>query len=215
MKLFSSWSGGKDCMLALYRVQKSGEHEVKVLLNMCDSDSDFSRSHGIHSSMIVRQAEALVIELLQPKTDRSSYEQNFKAAILKLKEQGITGGVFGDIYLWEHRRWIERVCAECGVETIFPLWDNPVQELAVEIILSGFRTIVVSVNAKQLTENFIGRIYDQDFVDELSKIEGVDVCAELGEFHSFVFDGPNFKHPVVFQKGDVSFRDNHWFLEIK
>lgn len=214
MNLFSSWSGGKDCMLALYRVQKSGEQEVKVLLNMCDVDSDFSRSHGIHSSMIVRQAEALGIELLQPKTDRASYEQNFKAAILKLKEQGIIGGVFGDIYLWEHRRWIERVCNECGVEAIFPLWDNPVTELAEEIIDSGFKTIVVSVNAKLLADNFIGRIYDQEFVDELSKIEGLDICAEQGEFHSFVFDGPNFKHPVAFQKREVSFRDNHWFLEI-
>ena len=67
MKLFSSWSGGKDCMLALHRIQKSGEHEVKVLLNMCDSDSDFSRSHGIHSSMIVRQAEALEIEPNNPR----------------------------------------------------------------------------------------------------------------------------------------------------
>ncbi len=86
--------------------------------------------------------------------------------------------------------------------------------MAVEIILSGFRTIVVSVNAKQLTQNFIGRIYDQDFVDELNEIEGVDVCAELGEFHTYVFDGPNFSHPVAFQKGAVSFRNNHWFLEI-
>jgi len=214
MLLFSSWSGGKDCMLALYRIQKSGDHQVKTLLNMCDADSDISRSHGIRQNLVVRQAKALGIELLQPKTDRAGYEQNFKAAILKLKGQGITGGVFGDIYLWEHRRWIERVCADCGVEALFPLWDKPVQDLAVEIILSGFRTIVVSVNAKQLTENFIGRIYDQDFVDELSKIEGVDVCAELGEFHSFVFDGPNFKHPVAFQKGAVNFWDNHWFLEI-
>ncbi len=214
MLLFSSWSGGKDCMLALYRIQKSGTHEVKVLLNMCDADANVSRSHGIRPESITRQADALEIELLQPKTDRIGYEQNFKAAILNLKEQGITGGVFGDIYLWEHRQWIERVCNDCGVEAIFPLWDNPVQDLAVEIILSGFKTIVVSVNAKQLTENFIGRIYDQEFVDELMKIEGVDVCAELGEFHSFVFDGPNFKHPVVFQKGAVTFRDNHWFLEI-
>lgn len=215
MQLFSSWSGGKDCMLALYRIQKSGEHEVKVLLNMCDSDSDFSRSHGIHSGMIVRQAEALEIELLQPKTDRAGYEQNFKAAILKLKEQGITGGVFGDIYLWEHRHWIERVCKDCSVEAIFPLWDNPVNEIATEIISSGFKTIVVSVNAKLLTEHFIGRIYDQAFVNELSEINDVDLCAELGEFHSFVFDGPNFRHQVSFQKGAVNFRDNHWFLEIR
>ncbi|OFX59962.1 MAG: hypothetical protein A2066_21005 [Bacteroidetes bacterium GWB2_41_8] len=214
MQLFSSWSGGKDCMLALYRMQKTGTHQVKFLLNMCDAYSDFSRSHGIHQDLLVRQAEALGIELLQPKTDRVNYEQNFKTAILKLKEHGITGGVFGDIYLWEHRHWIERVCSECGVEAIFPLWDNPVSEIAAEIILSGFKTIVVSVNAKQLTKHFIGQIYDQEFVDELSKIEGVDVCAELGEFHTFVYGGPNFQHPVQFEKGSVSFRNNHWFQEI-
>jgi len=214
MNVFSSWSGGKDCMLALYRIQKTGTHQVKVLLNMCDADSDVSRSHGIHQDLIVRQASAMGIELLQPKTDRAGYEQNFKAAILQLKEQGISGGVFGDIYLWEHRHWIERVCTECGVEAIFPLWDNPVQELAIEIVLSGFKTLTVSVNAKQLTEDFLGRLYDAEFVDELSAIKGVDVCAELGEFHTFVYDGPNFKHPVSFEKGAVSFRDNHWFLEI-
>jgi uncharacterized protein (TIGR00290 family) len=201
-------------MLALYRIQESGTHQVKVLLNMCDADSDISRSHGIRQELLVRQAEALGIELLQPKTDRAGYEQNFKAAILKLKEQGIAGGVFGDIYLWEHRYWIERVCSECGVEAIFPLWDNPVQELAAEIISVGFKTITVSVNANQLTADFLGRIYDQAFVDELSQIKGIDVCAELGEFHTFVFDGPNFQHPVSFQKGAVHFRDNHWFLEI-
>ena len=214
MQLFSSWSGGKDCMLALYRIQKSGTDQVKVLLNMCDSDMDFSRSHGIGQKLVIRQADALGIELLQPKTDRAGYEQNFKAAILKLKEQGITGGVFGDIYLLEHRQWIERVCSECGIEAIFPLWDNSVNELAAEIISEGFKTLAVSVNAKQLTEDFLGRVYDLAFVEELSKIEGVDVCAELGEFHTFVYDGPNFSRPVSFQKGAVSFRDNHWFLEI-
>ena len=214
INLFSSWSGGKDCMLALYRIQKSGTNQVKVLLNMCDADTDVSRSHGIRQDLAVRQAEAIGIELLQPKTDRAGYEQNFKAAILKLKEQGITGGVFGDIYLWEHRHWIERVCAECGIEAIFPLWDNPVEELAAEFIQEGFKTLTVSVNAKQLTEDFLGREYDSIFVAELSKLEGIDVCAELGEFHTFVYDGPNFRHPVSFQKGAVRFRDNHWFLGI-
>jgi diphthine-ammonia ligase len=201
-------------MLALYRIQKSEGQEIKTLLNMCDAFTDVSRSHGIRQDLVVRQAEALGIELIQPKTDRAGYEQNFKAAILKLKEQGITGGVFGDIYLWEHRHWIERVCSECDIQAIFPLWDNPVDELAAEIIREGFKTLTVSVSAKQLTKEFLGREYDSAFVAELSKLDGIDVCAELGEFHTFVFDGPNFGHPVSFQKGVVSFRDNHWFLEI-
>jgi len=214
MKVFSSWSGGKDCMLALYRLQKRDQQPISYLVNMCDAETDISRSHGIKQELIVRQAEAMGISLLQPKTNRADYEQNFKATILKLKEEGISGGVFGDIYLWEHRHWIERVCAECGIEAIFPLWDNPVNELAAEIIGEGFKTLTVSVNAKNLTEDFLGKEYDSAFVEELSQIEGIDICAELGEFHTFVYDGPNFRHPVHFQKGGVSFRDNHWFLEI-
>ena len=133
---------------------------------------------------------------------------------MQLKKENITGGVFGDIYLWEHRHWIERVCTECGVEAIFPLWDNPVIELADEIIREGFKTLTVSVNAKNLTEDFLGREYDSAFVAELAKLDGIDVCAELGEFHTFVYDGPNFRYPVRFEKGSVSFRHNHWFLKI-
>lgn len=214
MRVFSSWSGGKDCMLAIYRLQKSGSHQISYLVNMCDAETDYSRSHGIKQELIVRQAEAMEIPLIQQKTDRPDYEQNFKSVILKLKEEGVTGGVFGDIYLWEHRHWIERVCSECGIEAIFLLWDNPVSELAAEIISEGFKTLTVSVNSKQLTEDFLGRVYDSAFVEGLSKIEGIDICAENGEFHTFVYDGPNFSHPVSFEKGSVSFRDNHWFLEI-
>jgi diphthine-ammonia ligase len=214
MQLFSSWSGGKDCMLALYRIQKSGTHQVKVLLNMCDADTDFSRSHGIKKGMIARQAGALGMPLIQKKTDLQNYELNFKSVILELKEQGITGGVFGDIYLQEHRDWIERVCAETGITAIFPLWDIPTADLAAEFIQEGFKTLTVSVSEKHLTEDFLGREYDSALVDELSKLDRIDVCAENGEFHTFVYDGPNFHYPVLFEKGPVSFRDNHWFLKI-
>ena len=214
MKVFSSWSGGKDCMLALYRMQQSGEHQISYLVNMCDAETDVSRSHGIKQALIVRQAKAMNIALIQQKTGREDYEQNFKSVILRLKEEGVAGGVFGDIYLWEHRNWIERVCNECGVEAIFPLWDNPVKELAAEIIHKGFKTLTVSVNAKNLTEDFLGRDYDSAFVAELAEKDGIDVCAELGEFHTFVYNGPNFQYQVPFEKGAVSFRNNHWFLEI-
>jgi len=201
-------------MLALYRVQKSGEHKVLYLVNMCDATTDYSRSHGIKQELIVRQAEAMDISLIQQKTDRDDYELNFKSVILKLKEKGITGGIFGDIYLREHRDWINRVCTESGITAIFPIWDNPTVELATEFIQEGFKTLTVSVNSKNLTEDFLGREYDQALVEELSKLEGIDICAENGEFHTFVYDGPNFRYPVQFQKGAVSFRDNHWFLEI-
>lgn len=34
----------------------------------------------------------------------------------------------------------------------------------------------------------------------------VDPCGENGEFHTFVFDGPIFKKPITFDKGEIVYR---------
>ena len=36
--------------------------------------------------------------------------------------------------------------------------------------------------------------------------EKVDPCGEYGEFHTFVYDGPIFKKPVKFKKGEIVYR---------
>jgi uncharacterized protein (TIGR00290 family) len=215
MKAFSAWSGGKDCMLALYRTQQQKEHTVTHLVNMCDEESGFSRSHGLKKAVIARQAELLGIKLLQPKTSRSDYEKNFKKVMAGLKEEGVEAGIFGDIYLNEHRDWIERVCRESGIIPVFPLWKVPTIDLAREMIREGFKILTVSVSADHLDQSWLNREFNAEFVNEYSKLEGhKDICAENGEFHSFVYDGPNFKHPVPFTRGKTYFSDNHWFLEI-
>ena len=56
--------------------------------------------------LIARQAEAMGLRLIQQETGSRDYEQNFKAAIAGLKKEGLEAGVFGDIYLMEHRTWI-------------------------------------------------------------------------------------------------------------
>ncbi len=63
MKAFASWSGGKDCMLTLYRFLKNSENEVAYLVNMCDSDGEHSRSHGIKKYFITEQATRLNIPI--------------------------------------------------------------------------------------------------------------------------------------------------------
>jgi diphthamide synthase (EF-2-diphthine--ammonia ligase) len=35
----------------------------------------------------------------------------------------------------------------------------------------------------------------------------VDACGENGEFHSFVYDGPIFKYPVSFVKGEIVYKE--------
>jgi len=42
----------------------------------------------------------------------------------------------------------------------------------------------------------------------------VDLCGENGEFHTFVFDGPNFSEPVKFSVGETVSRDGFWFCDL-
>ena len=209
MKVFASWSGGKDCTLATYKAVSQG-HEVSYLLNFISEDGERSSSHGVKSSVLDLQAKAIGIPILQVKTSWESYEENFKKAIKKLKERGIEGGVFGDIYLAEHREWIERVCSEMGIQAILPLWGSDTANLMAEFIGLGFTSILV---ATKLDETFLGKTLNEDLVNQLTEL-GSDPCGEGGEYHSFVNAGPLFHKKLKITEGEKEQRDDTWFMDI-
>lgn len=215
MKAFISWSGGKDCMYALHCFLKNDANQAAYLLNMCDAVERKSRSHGLNSELLAAQAHALNIGLVQEPIANNNYEQSFKKAIADLKVQGVTAGVFGDIYLESHRQWIERVCAEMEICPIFPLWGMNTEKLITDFVADGFATLVVSVRKEKLPKEFLGRVIDNLFLSDLRSIGDVDLCGENGEYHTFVFDGPIFDHRVSFKKDKITEDDKHWFLELK
>lgn len=215
MKAFVSWSGGKDCMLALYRFLNIPENDVCCLVNMCDEASGQSSSHGLPASLLQHQANCLNIPLKQTKTTRSDYERRFKDVLKQLREEGVTAGVFGDIYLMEHRTWIERVCNESEMEPLFPLWGDSTTSLFQEFIDNGFQALTVSVCSDMLPISFLDRNLDTDFLTDILALEHADPCAENGEYHSFVYDGPLFDIPVSFVKEGVCLQDRHYYLKIR
>ncbi len=212
MKVFVSWSGGKDAMLALHRAATSGKYDVKFLVNMCDDASGLSRSHGLPSQLIAQQANALDIPLVQPKTSHTNYETVLKTTIANLKNHGVEGGVFGDIYLEPHREWIERVCAESGIAPVFPLWGEPTLLLIEELLALNYQAITVAINHTMIDKSWLGRTIDRPFVDELSALPGIDVCAENGEYHTFVANGPLFSKAVkIIPAGIITDEDHTYF----
>ena len=214
MKVFVSWSGGKDCMLAMYNFMKNPENRVVSLVNMCDENCMMSRSHGIKSDLIKRQALCMGIPIIQEPIGKNGYEESFKKAVNSLKAQGINAGVFGDIYLIEHRVWIERVCCDLGIDAVFPLWSRNTTELIKEFVDFGFKTKVVSVREGFLSEEWLGVDIDNNFISKILAMPNIDPCAENGEYHSFVYDGPIFKTPVPINLGKRYKHDNHYFLEL-
>jgi len=209
VKVFSSWSGGKECALATYKAISQG-HKVLYLLNFISEDGERSRSHGIKSSVLALQAEAIGIPLIQVKTSWKNYEENFKKIARELKDKGVAGGVFGDMDLEEHREWVERVCSEVGIKAFLPLWGIKAEELIEEFLKLKFKAIVV---ATRLNENFLGKVLDKALVRQISKL-GSHPCGENGEYHTFVTDGPIFRKALKVTGGERKKRDNIWLWEI-
>jgi uncharacterized protein (TIGR00290 family) len=209
VKVFSSWSGGKECALATYKAISQG-HEVLYLLNFISEDGERSRSHGTKASVLALQAEAIGIPLIQVQTSWEDYEENFKKAVRELQDKGIEGGVFGDMDLEEHREWVERVCSEMGIKAILPLWGIKAEDLIEEFLKLKFKAIVI---ATRLEENFLGKLLDKALVKQISKL-GSHPCGENGEYHTFVTDGPIFRKALKVTRGERKRRDNVWFWEI-
>jgi uncharacterized protein (TIGR00290 family) len=190
-----SFSGGKDSCLALWRAQQLG-FDVRSLLVMFEENGERSRSHALPATLLEKQAAALQLDLTMRRASWSDYERVFIDALRGLKARGFGTAIFGDIDLQPHRDWEEKVCGAVGIEPVLPLWLEDRRALADEVIASGFRAVVVCVDSRYLGDEFCGREYDASFLADLPP--NVDACGENGEFHTFVYDGPNFKKPVEF-----------------
>jgi len=212
MKVFASWSGGKDSCLALYKALKCGL-DVKMLLNTITEDGMYSRSHGIRAEVLKKQAEAIGIEILQIRTSWENYEENFLQTLSRLRELGFSYGIFGDIDLEEHRQWIEKVCEKAKIKPLLPLWKMGREEVVREFINSGFRAVVCSVKDGILGREWLGKEIDANFIEEMKRVS-VDVCGENGEFHTFVYDGPIFRKRLKLNFGEMRSRNRYSFLEI-
>ena len=218
MKVIASWSGGKDSCLACFRALAQG-YEVSYLVNFISREFRRVSFHGTRDHLISRQAEAIGIPLMQYTVppDMSLYEQTFKKAVSALKRRGVEGMVFGDIYLQEHRDWIERVCGELAITPLQPLWGTPPERVLLEFIEEGFEAVIISAKADIFDEKWLGRRVDRSLLSDLKKLEKrkeLDVCGEQGEYHTLVVDGPLFRKRVQARYGIRVQRNGYWFLDV-
>lgn len=208
-----SWSGGKDSALAYYRAVLEG-HVPLALFTMFEEDGSKSRSHGLPIEVMEAQAERMGLPLVIGKASWSGYEKEFIKQLKEFKAQGIDMGVYGDIDLEDHLKWVEKVSAEADMSVGHPLWQEPRRKIVKELVGEGFRAVITVVDTKRLDERFLGRDFTYDLIDEL-EAEGVDVCGEEGEFHTVIVDGPIFVEPVPVIFGEKIKAGNYGILEVK
>ncbi|ABS61219.1 diphthine--ammonia ligase [Fervidobacterium nodosum] len=195
--VFSSWSGGKDSALALYRALKDFKEveKVDILFTMFDENCERTRAHGLPKALIQAQAESIGAKSVIRCASWESYESEFLKFLEEYAKGGI--GIFGDIDLQEHRDWVERVCGTYNVKALEPLWLEKREKLLEEFLNLGFKAIIVAV--KNGFEDLLGLdLHSRETIKLIEKL-GWDLSGENGEYHTFVYDGPIFKEPINFK----------------
>ena len=92
------------------------------------------------------------------------------------------------------------------------------EEYLSELIQNKFEAILTGVFACPLNESWLGKEINQEFINELKKINKkyeINLVGEGGEFETFVLNCPLFKKPLtIIDKKISSTGENSWKMEI-
>lgn len=211
-KALFCWSGGKDSAMALHHVLEEGKYEVVALLTTLNYNFKRISMHGVREELLEKQVQAIGLPLLKVYVKEGTnreYEQAMETLLLEQKARGVTKVIFGDIFLEDLRDYREKNLEKVGLKAVFPLWKKNTGDLIAYFLSRQFKTITCCVNDAYLGEDMVGVEITKTFIEHLPS--NVDPCGENGEFHTFCYDGPIFKAPVKFTRGEKIYKP----LEIK
>jgi uncharacterized protein (TIGR00290 family) len=190
-----SSSGGKDSTLALYRAQQL-RLPVTHMLSVYGMEHQRVRFHGYRPDVLAAQAEALGLEPIIEPTGADTFEADLARALVRARELGVKGVLFGNLWLEEVRDWYRPRVEAAGLEYRDMLWGVEPMEVVREFVDAGFRAVVTCVWTKRLDRGYLGRELDRALMRELAQKADVDPAGEQGEYHTLVYDGPNFRHAL-------------------
>jgi uncharacterized protein (TIGR00290 family) len=180
---------------------------------MLTEDGRSSRSHGLSRELLEEQARQMGLPIVFNSATWDEYEMKFQETLRECRSQGIESGVFGDIDVEPHREWCVRVGAAAGMGVFHPLWQRSRRELLTEFLDLGFKAMIVVTQADKLGPEWLGRTIDRAAIEEFAQT-GIDICGELGEYHTLVTGGPLFKADLSVSRKDVVLQDGYWFLHL-
>ncbi len=190
--------------MAVYAALEAKE-DVKYLLSMKSKNDESYMFHvpNIHVTDLL--SEALDIPIMSVETDGVKEEEleDLKAAFVELKNLGVEAIYTGALYSVYQKSRIEKLGDEVGLEIISPYWHVDELEYMRKIVSLGFKIMICGVAAWGLDESWLGRIIDDDTIDELVKLNEkyhVDIAFEGGEAETLAVDGPIFKKRIEILK---------------
>lgn len=216
MKTLLSWSTGKDSAWALHVLRQTPGIEIVGLLSSINEEADRVSMHGVRRTLAEAQAKATGLPLhivsLPSPCSNEVYEERMSAFVAEAREAGVEAMAFGDLFLADIRAYREERLRGSGIAPLFPLWERDTRQLARDMISSGLKARVVSLDPRAIARDLIGREFDADLLDDLPST--ADPCGENGEFHTFAYAGPMFDAPIDVTTGAIVERDGFVFADL-
>lgn len=217
MKLGVLFSGGKDSVYSAYLAKEHG-HELTCLISIFSENKNSFMFHTPSINRTKSQAEVMNVPLVIQKTNGEKEDElvDLEKAILKTKKkfniEGVVTGAIASVYQASR---IQKICNKLNLEVFNPLWQKDELTYLHELIKAKFKVIVIGVFAYPLTNSFLGREINKEFIKEIMELNEkykIHPAGEGGEFETFVLDCPLFSKELKikrfqdYKEGENSFR---------
>lgn len=215
MRLAALLSGGKDSTYSVYLAQREG-HEVSDAVILIP-DTDSYMFHRPNAAQAVKIAEAMGLRPVVKNTKGIKEEEleDLRAALASLNIDGVIAGAIRSKYQFER---VKRICESLGLGVYTPLWHRDEMEVMREMLGEGFEIMVVSVSAYGLDEHWLGRIMDENAIEELKALEEkyrINPSGEGGEYETIVLDGPNFRYGFRAEIKRREWKRDHGWIDVE
>jgi uncharacterized protein (TIGR00290 family) len=205
------WSGGKDCTIALHKARRAGvsvTHLVPIIYNMPELNKNTYSVHssGLSKEILQQQADSLGCTLVPYELpDIFDFTMNGFIQFLKpiVAANNLTQLITGEGGNPAMSLWLTHTAEEAGLSAMMPNThssENCMNE-AMYIINEGYKCKVVSSDDSIHDDSILGKEYNKKFIKELSTVMNkknafTNPVSAGSEFHTFAYDGPEFKYPI-------------------
>ncbi len=214
------FSGGKDSTYSAFLAKKAG-YELACLITLHSENKESYMFHTPNIEQTEKQADVMNIPLLIEKTEGKKEEEleDLERAIKRAKEEyDVDTIVTGALHSNYQASRIQKICDKLNLKCFNPLWQKDEIQYLKELIKNNFEIMIIGVFAYPLTQNWLGKKIDKEFierVEELKRKYQIHPAGEGGEFETFVINCPLFMRRLkVKSYHDFEEGENSWRREI-
>ena len=191
-------SGGKDSASAWWWALCQG-WDVEYLVTMCVTSGDSMMFQVPGTEIVEHQARLAGVQWVPIKTN-GEHEVEISHLEYGLKRLDIDALVTGALRSDYQKSRIERMCQRLGIISYNPLWHQSPLDHITGLVANGFGVMITSVACEGLDQSWLGKILDNQSLDELiglSNYHRFNVDGEGGEYETIVVSGPHFTGSLV------------------